>query len=278
MLLYQKKSFPALLDPRALVRSLWLHRRLLWQFTRRGIEAPHRGSALGAVWSLLSPLLLFGTYAFVFGFVFQARFGVEGETRLDFVLGLFLGLTLAQFLLECMTGSPVAVIQNPNYVKKVVFPLEILPASTVGAAFFRCVVSLLLVLAGTWMWGRGLHWQVLWLFPLLGIMVLLGLGIAWTVAALGVFVRDMVPLMQFASLIIMFMSAIFYPVNAIPQSMGFLRYNPLLMIVESARNAVLWQLPYAGPSMAVLAGVALAVCIFGYAFFSALKSAFADVL
>jgi lipopolysaccharide transport system permease protein len=278
MLLYRKTSLLALLDPSRWARNLWQHRRLLWQFTRRGIEAPHRGSALGSTWSLLSPLLLFGTYAFVFGFVFEARFGVEGETRLDFVLGLFLGLTLTQFLLDCMTASPMVVVQNPNFVKKVVFPLEILPASAVGAALFRCLVSLVLVLGATWMWGRGLHWNALWLLPLLAIIVILGLGVAWTVAALGVFVRDMVPLMQFAALIIMFMSAIFYPVKAIPDVMGFLRYNPLLIIVESARNAVLWQLPYAGPSMAALAALALVVCVLGYAFFSALKSAFADVL
>ncbi len=278
MLLYQKRSAKDLLDPRSLLAVLWQNRRLLLQFSQRNIEAAHRGTALGVIWSILSPLLLFATYAFVFGVVFRGSFGVQGETRADFVLGLFLGLSVAQFFLETLTAAPLTIVQNPNYVKKVVFPMEILPAAAVCAALFRCVVSTGLVLLAVVAFGKGLSLAALWILPLLATTLFLSLGVAWFLAAIGVFVRDLLPFMQFASAIIMFMSAVFYPSTAIPGAFSFLHWNPLLIIVESARGAVLWnQQPELG-ALGLTGAASLAVCGLGFAFFTALKTAFSDVL
>src|ERR1022692_379598 len=226
MLLYQKESWWSLVSPLNLVRKLYRQRNLLRQFTWRNIEIQHKGSTLGLFWSVLSPLLLFAVYAFVFVVIFNGRFGVvPTETRVDYAIGLFLGLALLQLFQEALTVSPLSVVQNPNYVKKVVFPVEILPVAAFGAALFRCLVSLGLVMVACVFWGPGLSSTAWWLPFIVVMLGLLSLGIGWILAALGVFVRDLVPLMQFFSILLMFISAVFYSGDQIPHAFAFLRLS-----------------------------------------------------
>src|SRR4029079_3979447 len=117
-----------------------------WQFTQREVELRHKGSHLGLIWSLLNPLLMLGLYVVVFTFIFNAR--LPNESRIDYALGVFLGLTIFQFLAEIISVAPMIIVGNPNFVKKAVFPLKILPASTVGAATFHLLVSIGLLLIG----------------------------------------------------------------------------------------------------------------------------------
>ena len=279
MLLYQRESWFALLNPVKIVGNLYNHRILLWQFIWRNIELQHKGSALGLTWSLLSPLLLFGAYAFVFLAVFEGRFGISAtETRLDYAIGLFLGLALLQLFQETMMTAPLVVVQNPNYVKKVVFPLEILPLAAFGGAFFRCLLAIMLVLLAVAIWGPGLSITVLWLPLIVGLLASLSLGLAWTLSALGVFLRDLAPLMQFFSVLLMFMSGVFYSLNRIPPAFSFLSYNPLLVIVEMSRSVVLWhQAPIAG-DLIYIGFLSVFFCLFGHLLFCVVKPAFSDVL
>ncbi len=279
MLLYQKESWWSLLSPLKMVRKLYRQRNLLRQFTWRNIEIQHKGSTLGLFWSVLSPLLLFAVYAFVFVVIFKGRFGVvPSETRVDYAIGLFLGLALLQLFQEALTVSPLSVVQNPNYVKKVVFPVEILPVAAFGAALFRCLVSLGLVMVACVFWGPGLSSSAWWL-PLIVVMLgLLSLGMGWILAAVGVFVRDMVPLMQFFSILLMFMSAVFYSGDQIPHAFAFLRLSPVLIVIETGRAALLWHIQPAAGTLVYLGIVSVMTCIFGHAFFCAVKSAFADVV
>jgi lipopolysaccharide transport system permease protein len=279
MLLYQKESWRTLINPIAIGRQLHRHRILLWQFTWRNIELQHKGSALGLAWSLLSPLFLFGAYAFVFIAVFEGRFGVVStETRVDYAIGLFLGLTLLQLFQETMIGAPIVIVQNPNFVKKVVFPLEILPVAAFGAAFFRCLLALVLVLIAAAIWGSGLTATVWWLPVIVGLLAILSLGVAWILSALGVFLRDLAPLMQFFAVLLMFMSGVFYSLNRIPAGFSFLRFNPLLVIVESGREVVLWhQSPSAG-NLLYVGVLSVALCLMGHLLFCLMKPAFSDVL
>src|SRR5690606_23088229 len=123
--------------------DLWRHRELLWQFTMRNVELRHKGSHLGLIWSFLNPMLMLGLYVLVFGYIFDGSFGVlPNETRVDFGLGIFLGLTLYHFAAEVLVTAPGIVVSNPNFVKKVVFPLEILPAANVGAAVIHLLIGL----------------------------------------------------------------------------------------------------------------------------------------
>jgi len=279
MQLYQKASWFSFFNPWLATLKLYHHRRLLWQFTWRNIELQHKGSALGLTWSLLSPLLLFGAYAFVFLAVFDGRFGISAtETRLDYAIGLFLGLALLQLFQETMTTSPLVIVQNPNYVKKVVFPLEILPVAAFGGALFRCLLAIILVLIAVAIWGPGLSTTVLWLPVVVGLLALLSLGLAWTLAALGVFLRDLAPLMQFFSVLLMFISGVFYSLNRIPPTFSFLRYNPLLVIVETSRSVVLWhQVPAAG-DLIYVGFISVIFCLVGHMLFCVVKPAFSDVL
>jgi lipopolysaccharide transport system permease protein len=267
-------------SPVAFVLDLWKYRELLWQFTRREVELRHRGSHLGLVWSLLNPLLILGLYVFVFGFIFGGHFGVlPHESRVDYALGIFLGLSLFQFLAEIITVTPGLIVANPNFVKKVVFPLEILPSATVGAAVFHLLISLGLVLLGVAFFGTGLSAGVFWLPVLILPLALFALGLGWTIASLGVFLRDLSQLAQFLSMALLYSSAVFYPVEKIPAVLWqFLRFNPLLLSIDLARNAVLWDRALNPKHLAYVYVLGLVMCYVGHRLFRKLKPAFADVL
>jgi len=260
--------------------DLWTHRELLWQFTLRNVELRHKGSHLGLVWSLLNPLLMLGLYVLVFGYINGNKFGVlPNEQWTDFALGVFLGLTFFHFLAEILGLSPSIIVGNPNFVKKVVFPLEILPAASVGAALFHMLISLGLALASLLAFGHGIGWGVLWLPVIIIPIIFLCLGIAWFFSALGVFFRDVGQVMQFLSMVLMFSSAVFYSAQSIkPPAWFWMRFNPVLLAIELARDAVLWHRQLNLNHLAYLYVVGIGACYFGHLAFRKMKPAFADVL
>jgi lipopolysaccharide transport system permease protein len=203
---------------------------------------------------------------------------VPTETRLDYAIALFLSLALIQLFQEMLTVSPLLVVQNPNYVKKVVFPLEILPVAAFGAALFRCIVSVVMVTIACALWGPGLSSSAWWLPMIVVMLGFLSLGVGWILATLGVFLRDIAPLMQFCSVLLMFVSAVFYSANKIPSSFIFLRFNPLLIAIEMGRAVLLWHIEPSIAALVYLGMVSMATCIFGHALFCAYKPAFADVI
>jgi lipopolysaccharide transport system permease protein len=260
--------------------DLWQHRELLWQFTQRNVELRHKGSHLGLLWSFASPLLMLSLYVFVFGFIFEGKFGVmPNETRADYGLGIFLGLSLFHFLAEVLSIAPTLVVGNPNFVKKVVFPLEIVPAAAVGAAAIHMLISLGLVIIGILLFGHGLTWSALWLAAVVIPLCLLGLGLAWLFSALGVFFRDTAQIMQFLTAALMFASAVFYSASKIPAAAWtILKFNPLLLAIEIARDGMLWVRTPDSTHLVYLWLVSLLVCWLGHAAFKKMKLAFADVL
>ncbi len=260
--------------------DLWTHRELLWQFTLRNVELRHKGSHLGLVWSFLNPLLMLGLYVLVFGYIFGGTFGVlPDETRVDYALGIFLGLTLFHFVAEVLGISPGIIVGNPNFVKKVVFPLEILPAANVGGAVFHLMISLGLVMLSLVLFGTSISVGIFWLPVIVLPLILLGLGVAWLISALGVFLRDIGQIMQFLSLALMFSSAVFYSAQKIPApAWTFMRFNPVLLAIELARDAALWARPLNFNHLAYLYAVGLAACYLGHLAFRKMKPAFADVL
>lgn len=262
------------------VADLFKHRELLWQFTLRNVELRHKGSHLGLVWSVLNPLLMLGLYVLVFGYIFGGKFGVlANESRADYAIAIFLGLSVFHFVSEVLGTSPTVIVGNPNFVKKVVFPLEILPAANVLGALFHMFISLALVMACVVFVGRGIHLGVLWLPVIFIPVLLLCLGIAWLFAALGVFLRDIGQVMQFLSMALMFASAIFYSTLQIPAAAWtYMRFNPILLAVELARGAMLWDLPLNYSHLGYLYVTGFGVCFLGYAAFQKMKPAFADVL
>ena len=260
--------------------DLWVHRELLWQFTLRNVELRHKGSHLGLVWSFLNPVLMLGLYVLVFGYIFGGTFGIlPHETRVDYALGIFLGLTLFHFVSEVLGISPSIIVGNPNFVKKVVFPLEILPAANVGGAVFHMLISLGLVLLSMLIFGDGVSAGALWLPVIFLPLVLLGLGLAWLISALGVFLRDIGQVMQFLTMALMFSSAVFYSAAKIPAAAwAFMRFNPILLAIELARDAALWDRPLNYNHLAYLYAAGLAACYLGHFAFRRMKPAFADVI
>jgi lipopolysaccharide transport system permease protein len=271
------------LDPLMMVAGLWKRRELIGQFTRRNIELKHRGSRLGAFWALINPLSMLVLYYITFGVLFGTKFKVlPGETGFDVLLAMFLGLSLFHAFSETLSWAPTLITTNPNFVKKVVFPLEVLPVAQIGAAAFHLAVSLSLVLIGSAFGTAKLSWSVLWLPALLVPLMMLSLGMAWLLAAMGVFLRDIGQLSAFVVTVLLFASAIMFPAGMIaeksPELWMVLRYNPLLQIVDLARNVVLWHQPMPLHKLAYVYGWALLVFAGGAVFFALLRRSFAEAI
>jgi len=259
---------------------LYRHRDLVIQFTRRELELRHKGSRLGHLWALLSPMMMLGLYLFVFGLIFGGKFGVlPTENFFDFALALFLGLSLFNFIAEAIAVGPTLIVNQPNFVKKVVFPLEIIPLSSVASSLYYSLLSvLLLILLAPFSHG-GLTWEALILPVLIAPLAMMALGIAWALAAIGVFVRDINHLTAFVSTAIMYGSAIVYAPARVPASIwSVLRFNPLLILIDQARRAVLWHAPVGLQELAyayICSGFVLAI---GYGIFAILRPYFAEVI
>ncbi len=268
------------LDPRAVARDLWARRNLIVQFTRREVEGRYRGSVLGLLWTFAQPLTLLLTYTFVFGGVFKARWPEAGGGGLtDFALALFCGLLAYNLLSECVTRAPGLIVAVPNYVRKVVFPLEVLPVSVLGSALFHALASLAVLLTVRLVTGGDLSFTLL-LLPLVCLpLVLFCLGASWFLAGLGVYLRDVGHLIGLLVQVLLFATPIFYPATALPAwARGLLRLNPLVDVVDNMRRVVLWgRLPDWGPLGAWLL-VGGVVMLLGYAWFMQTKRGFPDVL
>jgi lipopolysaccharide transport system permease protein len=273
-----RESFLHLLSPAAFSKNLWIQRGLLWQFTVRNVAQRYRGNYLGLIWSLLNPLLILGLYVYVFGYIFHGSFrSWSHETKWDYALGLFLGITIFQVFGEVLVVAPSIMVSSPNLVKKVVFPLEVLPAASVGSAVFHMMISLGLVLLGVATLGPGLTYRTLWLPLVLLPVVPLALGLSWFLAAAGVFLRDVNQITGFASLALMYSSALFYPASIIPKAAWLvMRFNPVLLTIELSRDVTMWHLSANLVRLAYLWGVGLVVGTGGYAYFRIKSPTFAD--
>jgi lipopolysaccharide transport system permease protein len=267
-------------NPMHLARNLWRHRNLIRQFTRREIEGRYKGSFLGLFWSFVNPLVLLLIYTFVFGIVFKTRWPQSRSGSLgEFALVLFCGLTAFNIFSECVNRAPALIIAVPNYVKKVVFPLEILPVSVLGSALFHALVSLGILLVANLLVRGVLQWTVV-LLPLVMLpLVFLGLGLTWFLASLGVFIRDIGYAVALIVQMLFFVTPILYPLEAIPQPMQtIIRLNPLTSIVENFRRVILWGMLPAWTGLGLWLVATGIVMLLGYAWFMKTKKAFADVI
>lgn len=256
-------------------RDLW------WQFTVRAVEMRHRGSYLGILWAILNPLLMLTIYAVVFGFIFQNRYNVlEHETSADYVLALYLGLILFNLVAESLNISPLVIVGSPNLVKKVVFPLDVLPLSQLGATWFHFVMSFALLLVGAALFGRGLPLVGLcWMPLILAPLALLSAGICYTFSALGVFFRDLAQALPVVGQVLLWSSAVFYSRAKItPPFWAVLKWNPFLHTVMLSRNALLWNRPVELIPLAYTYAFGIAAFLAGRGLFRKLQPAFADVI
>jgi lipopolysaccharide transport system permease protein len=268
------------LNPAGPPYNLYGHRHLLWQFMRREVESRYRGTYLGIVWSMVHPLLLLITYTFAFSVVLQARWNSDRPESLgEFGLTLFAGLIAFNIFAECVNRAPTLVVSSPNYVRRVVFPLEILPVSVLGAALFHGLVSAgILALGGVLLLGTvpvGIVWLPVAMVPLIGLC----LGLSWFLAAVAVYVRDVSYAAGLATQMLFFLTPIFYPIDLVPETLRpILRLNPLSEVVEGFRRVLVWHQPLDWGSWINVTFVATIVLLLGYTWFMKTKTGFADVI
>jgi lipopolysaccharide transport system permease protein len=266
-------------SPTRLARSLVQHRRLIVTLAVREVLGRYRGSVLGLFWSVFQPILMLAVYTFVFGLIFRSRWPGGTGSRSEFALVLFSGLLVFNMFAECLNRAPTLILSNTNYVKRVVFPLEVLPCVTVAVALFHLFVSFLVWLL-FYVIAIGVPSISVLLFPIALIpLVCFSLGVAWFFSALGVYVRDTAQVTGLVTTVLMFMTPIFYPAAAIPERFrSLVVLNPLVPIIEQVRRVLMWHDGIALDSFVPVLVFSLVVLWVGFSWFEKTRKGFADVL
>jgi lipopolysaccharide transport system permease protein len=261
-------------------QSLWRNRQLIVQMTRRDVLGRYRGSLMGLAWSFFNPLLMLAVYTFVFSVVFKARWGTGASTsRVQYALVLFAGVIVHGLLAEGINKAPGLILGNANYVKKVVFPLEILPWIVLGSALFHAVISLTMLLLAQLFFGGGIEPTALLLPLVLLPLVPVVMGFGWILASLGVFIRDVSQITGIFTTVLMFMAPVFYQLTALPEPYRkWLYLNPLTFIIEQTR-AVLFagEMPN-WTGLVVYSCAGLSIASIGFWWFQRTRAGFADVV
>lgn len=276
----EKERVRQFLNPLRIVSHLWQYRDLIFQLTRRELESRYKGSFIGLGWSLIHPLLMLCVYTFVFSVVFRVRWGMQAnENSVDFALALFVGLISFTIFSDVVNSAPLLVLSNVNFVKKVVFPLEILIVVRLLSALINALFALLVLLCGIIVVNHAIHWIVL-LLPIVWLpLILLTSGCSYFLASLGVFVRDLGAAVSIFTTMLFFLTPIFYPLHAVPEQFRlFSRLNPLAILVEDARGVMLWGTLPDWPVFLITLIVSLLICISGFVWFVKSKKTFADVI
>jgi len=246
---------------------------------KRDVIGRYKGSVLGLAWSFLNPLIMLAVYTFVFSVAFNARWNTTSDSKAEFALALFIGMIVHGLLAECVNRAPSLILSNVSYVKKVVFPLEILPLITMAATLFHTFMSLFVWSLFFILVNHTFNWTALF-FPLVLIpLVFFSMGLSWFLASLGVFLRDIGQITVVFTTILLFVSPVFYPISNLPEKYQVILYmNPLTFIIEESRAVLMWKkMPdFMGLGIAMLCS--LIVAWLGFAWFQKTRKGFADVL
>lgn len=263
-----------------MLRSFMANRELLWELVKRDFIGRYKGSMLGVVWSLFNPLLMLAIYTFVFSVAFKARWGGHSdESKVAFAIVLFSGIIVHTFFAECMNRSPGLIVNHANYVKKVVFPLEILPWMTMLSAFLHFLVSFAVLIV--FCLASGVHIPLTALLIPIALLplILMIMGGSWILASLGVYLRDLAQVIGMLVTISMFLAPIFYPIDALPPFYkSLLNWNPITLPVIQLRNLLLWAKPFEWETWGVSLVIGIAICQIGFWWFQKSRRGFADVV
>lgn len=262
-----------------LFRSIFSYRRLLLSLAQREVAGRYRGSVMGLMWSFFNPVLLLAVYTFVFSVVFKTRWAGGTGSKTEFALVLFAGLIFFNLFSECINRAPGLILGNPNYVKKVIFPLELLPVVPILSAVFHALIS-----ATVWILFYfvffGIPPVTILLTPLVVIpLILYILGFSWFLSALGVYIRDVTQMINLLTTVLMFMSPIFYTISTLPLDYQiFMHANPLTFVIEQSRDLMIFGRPMRWLDFLVQFFVSFLVAFLGYAWFQKVRKGFSDVL
>lgn len=259
--------------------SLHSHSSLTFELAKRDVLGRYRGASFGLLWSLISPFLMLLVYSFAFGFVMKARWPQSEQGNAHYSMILFVGLIVHGFFAECLNRSPHLITGNANFVKRVIFPLEILPWPMVASALFHTLMNFVVFLLLHALLDHALAWTTIFLPLVLFPLVLLALGMSWFLAALGVYLRDISQVTGVLATAMLFMSTAMFPAQALPaQYRWLLMVNPLSFIIDQARAVALWGRLPDWMGLGIYTGIALLVVYLGYGVFRLTRRGFADVI
>ncbi|MCU6434915.1 ABC transporter permease [Undibacterium sp. Jales W-56] len=267
------------ISPFYAIHSLWMHRRLILDMAKRDALGKYKGSSLGVLWSLLTPIFMLAIYTFVFSEIFQARWTATSSSKSEFAIVLFAGMIMFNLFAENVNRAPGLIIGNVNFVKKIVFPLEVLACVNLMSAMFHMVISILVLLVFQFV-ITGYIPLTLLLLPLIVLpLALICLGISWFLSAIGVFLRDVGQTIGILVTGLMFLSPVFFPLSAIPARWQvFAKLNPMVFPIEMARRVIVWGKLPDWQELAQYTAAALLVAWAGFICFQKTRRGFADVL
>jgi lipopolysaccharide transport system permease protein len=263
----------------SLVNSIYKNKNLLIQMTKRVLLSKYKGSFLGFFWTIINPIFMLLVYTFAFSVVFKSKWGLEQEGHFDFAIILFASLIIFNIFAETIRDSPSIIIINSSYVKKVVFPLEILPIINLCAAMINATISLMIMIVMFLLVRKGISFTILYLPLVLIPLLLITLGFSYILSAIGVFLRDINQIVTHALTVLLFTSPIFFSIDRVPiMFKKFIYLNPIALIIEEARKIIIFGIE---PNFIILASTTLvgflSLCI-GFFIFQKLRNGFADVL
>jgi lipopolysaccharide transport system permease protein len=262
------------------LKSLLTHHVLIFQLTKRSIVGRYRGSIAGIAWSLVIPLLMLAVYTLVFGFIFQFRFKQgEGGSNTDFALFLFTGIVVHGLLSECLNRAPGTIVNNAQYVKKIVFPVECLAWISVFTALFQTTISIFVLTVFLLLVKGTIYWTVLLIPLIFAPLVIVSVGLVWIIGGLSVYVRDLAQLTGVLSTLLLFLAPIFYPVSALPANLqSFIYINPIAFIVEQTRKVVIDGVQPNWFGLLIYSVIAIGIAVVGLKLFQRMRRGFADAL
>jgi len=267
------------IHPREILTSFWRNRGLTVALIKREVIGRYKGSIIGVLWSLINPVLMLTVYTFFFSVVFKARWPGGSESKTEFALTLFAGLLIFNFFSECVGRAPSLILGNVNYVKKVVFPLEILPFVGIGAAGFHFLASLAIWLSFYLVFYGTLTFEMLYLPVIIVPLIFWVLGFSWLLASFGVYLRDVNQIVSAIIPALMLLSPVFYPISSLPEQMHILfQLNPLTYLIEQTRGVLIWKQDLIWETWLIQTLLAGIFAWVGYAWFQKTRKGFADVL
>ena len=259
-------------------QSIWGHRSLIRSMVRRDVAGRYAGSYAGAFWTIIHPLMMMLTYWFVFGVVLRTRFGEDGRSS-NFVLYFLAGMMPWLAFSEAAGRAPTIIWEHANFVKKLLFPLEILPVNLTASGLFSEAFGLAIFIIGMIGFGHTPSSTALWLPVLLIPQVLFTLGVCWFLAAMGVFFRDLGQFIGFLLTVWFFITPICYPEDGLPPDYRWLfELNPMFVLVRAYRAVLLEGSPPEMAPLAALSAGSLLLFFLGYGWFYKLKKQFADLV
>lgn len=258
----------------------WYNRNLILELAKRDVVGRYRGSFLGLAWSFLNPLVMLAVYTFVFSIIFQAKWQMPtGTSNVNFALVIFVGMIIHSLFAECINKAPSLIVSNANFVKKVIFPIDVLGWVSMASAIFHFVISLIILISAQLIFNNTFSHLTLLLPIIILPLIFMSMGFSWFLSSLGVYLRDISQVTAVVTTILMFLSPIFFPKSAIPEEYQFLiELNPLTIFIEETRNIILFQImpDWIGVMKSYAASITL--MYLGYLFFQKTRRGFADVL